>query len=44
MSRITSLVIMILLVVSFVSYAETINVQIKGIDDGKKTTVEYHNK
>lgn len=38
MSRITSLVIMILLVVSFVSYAETINVQIKGIDDGEKTT------
>jgi hypothetical protein len=37
-SRITCTVLMILLMVPFVSDAETIDVQIKGIDDGTKTT------
>lgn len=38
MSRITCIVLMVLLMVPCVSDAETIDVQIKGIDDGIKTT------
>ena len=44
MSKMTCIVVMILLMVPCVSDAETIDVQIKGIDDGVKTTKQLDYK